>query len=47
MCIVLEHLKDVTGIYRLGFERESFLGLVLPILFVIIVGGGIGFFVSR
>ena len=38
----MERLKEVTGIYRLGFERESFLGLILPILFVIIVGGILG-----
>ena len=39
---MLERLKEVTGIYRLGFERESFFGLILPILFVIIVGGILG-----
>lgn len=43
---MLERLKEVTGIYRLGFERESFLGLMLPILFVIIVGGVIGAIVA-
>jgi hypothetical protein len=39
MWLLFDQLKELTGIYRLGFERESFMGLVLPIIFVIVVGG--------
>ncbi len=35
----MEKLQEETGIYKLGFAKESFLGLVLPIAFVVIVGG--------
>jgi hypothetical protein len=34
-----ERFQERTGIYRLGFARESFLGLIIPILFVLLVGG--------
>jgi hypothetical protein len=45
---MLEHLAERTGIYKLGFNKYSFLGIVLPLLFVIIVGGGLSaFFVLR
>jgi hypothetical protein len=36
---VLNWLREVTGIYSLGFRKESFAGLMLPILFILIVGG--------
>jgi hypothetical protein len=35
----VDRIKDVSGIYGLGFERESFLGFALPWIFVAIVGG--------
>ena len=38
---VLDRIREMTGIYGLGFRRESILGLVLPIAFVILVGGAI------
>ena len=34
---VLDRIREMTGIYGLGFRRESILGLVLPIGFVILV----------
>ncbi|MGI9252931.1 MAG: hypothetical protein ACR2J8_04240 [Thermomicrobiales bacterium] len=34
-----EFIEEKTGIYALGFEKESFLGLIIPILFVIVIGG--------
>lgn len=40
-------LQDKTGIYRLGFNRYSFLGILLPLLFVIVVGGALAFMVMR
>jgi hypothetical protein len=36
---VLEFIQEKTGIYSLGFEKESFLGLMIPILFVLVIGG--------
>ena len=38
---VLDRIREMTGIYGLGFRRESILGLVVPIAFVILVGGAI------
>jgi hypothetical protein len=38
---VLDRIRELTGIYGLGFRRESILGLVVPIGFVIVVGGAI------
>ncbi len=38
---MLDSIKDKTGIYRLGFNKYSFLGIVLPLLFVLVVGGGL------
>lgn len=40
-------LQDRTGIYRLGFNLYSFLGIALPLLFVIVVGGALAFLVLR
>jgi len=34
---VLDRIREMTGIYGLGFRRESILGLVVPIGFVILV----------
>ncbi|MFM9107951.1 MAG: hypothetical protein ACKOWF_14780 [Chloroflexota bacterium] len=36
---MLEFLQEKTGIYSLGFAKESFLGLVIPIAFVLRIGG--------
>ena len=38
---MLDRIKDMTGLYKLGFNRYSFLGIMLPLLFVIVVGGGL------
>jgi len=38
---LLERIKEISGIYHLGFAMESFLGMALPIAFVVIVGGGL------
>ncbi len=38
---LLNLVKTRTGIYGLGFNRDSVVGLLLPILFVLIVGGGL------
>jgi hypothetical protein len=35
----VDRFKEASGIYGLGFERESFLGFMLPFAFVVIVGG--------
>lgn len=36
---MLERIQELTGIYGLGFSKDSFLGLVIPIAFVLLVGG--------
>ena len=36
---VLEHFRERTGIYGLGFRKESVAGLLLPILFIFFIGG--------
>lgn len=38
---MLDTIKDKTGIYKLGFNKYSFLGILLPLLFVLVVGGGL------
>jgi hypothetical protein len=38
---MLDTIKDKTGIYKLGFNKYSFLGIVLPLLFVLVVGGAL------
>jgi hypothetical protein len=35
----VDRLKDVSGIYGLGFEKESFMGFALPFVLVAVVGG--------
>jgi hypothetical protein len=36
---VMERIRELTGIYGLGFRKESVAGLILPIAFVVIIGG--------
>jgi hypothetical protein len=42
---MIDRIKEVTGIYSLGFDKASFVGIVLPLLFVIVVGGGLSAFI--
>lgn len=44
---IKDMIQEKTGVYRLGFEPASFLGILLPLLFVVIVGGGLAFAVLR
>lgn len=44
---IKDMIEEKTGIYKLGFESASFMGILLPLLFVIIVGGGLAFMVLR
>ena len=43
---LINRIKEVSGVYGLGFERESFLGLAIPVGFVV-VAGAIGWFFIR
>ena len=43
----LAHLQARTGIYSLGFNQWSFLGVALPLAFVVVVGGVLAFMVTR
>jgi hypothetical protein len=36
---LIAHLQERTGIYSLGFDPASFMGIALPIGFVVVVGG--------
>jgi hypothetical protein len=42
---MLNKLKELTGIYSLGFERESMMGFALTAGFIIVIGGGIALFI--
>ena len=44
---LLDQIRDKTGIYSLGFNRWSFLGIALPVGFVLVVGGIVSFMVMR
>ena len=35
----MDRIREWTGVYGLGFRKESVLGLILPIAFIVIVGG--------
>ena len=35
----VDRMKDVSGIYGLGFEKESFMGFALPFVIVGAIGG--------
>ena len=34
----MDRIRELTGIYGLGFRKESVAGLIVPIAFVLIVG---------
>ena len=38
----IDEVRDRTGLYKLGFEKESFIGITLPFAIVIGVGGVLG-----
>ena len=38
---VMNRIREMTGIYGLGFRKESILGIALPLVFVFLVGGAI------
>ena len=44
---LIDKARELSGIYRIGFEPESFLGLALPIGIVIVVGGILGLIISK
>jgi hypothetical protein len=43
---MINRIKELTGVYSLGFERESFLGVSIP-LGIVVVFGAIGWVVVR
>ena len=44
---LIERIKELTGIYSLGFNQWSFLGVALPLGFVVVVGGALAFLLTR
>jgi hypothetical protein len=43
----VDEVRDRTGLYRLGFELESFLGFGVPFAIVIGVGGVLGLIIWK
>jgi hypothetical protein len=43
---IMDRLRELSGVYHLGFEPDSFLGLIIPIGIVIVVGGILGYIIS-
>jgi hypothetical protein len=43
---MINRVKELSGIYGLGFERESMLGIAIPLGFVVVVGA-VGWFLIR
>ncbi|HVL24063.1 MAG TPA: hypothetical protein VM450_08260 [Thermomicrobiales bacterium] len=43
----IHRLQERTGIYSLGFNQWSFLGVALPIGFVVVVGGALALMLTR
>lgn len=43
---MIDRIKELSGIYGLGFERESFLGIAIPVGIVIVIGA-LGWFLIR
>lgn len=44
---IMDRLRELSGLYHIGFDPDSFLGLVIPIGFVIVVGGILGLIIAR
>ena len=42
-----DNIANDSGIYKLGFNLWSFLGVTFPIVFVLVVGGFLGYLVTR
>ena len=42
---LIDEIQRLTGIYSLGFDMASFMGVALPIGFVVLVGGGLSAFI--
>lgn len=47
MSSMKNNIENESGIYKLGFKLWSFLGVSFPIAFVVIIGGVLGYIVSR
>ena len=42
---MIDRIKELTGVYGLGFERNSFLGVAIPLGIVVVVGASGWFFI--
>lgn len=47
MSSIKNNIENESGIYKLGFKLWSFLGVSFPIIFVMVVGGILGYLVTR
>jgi hypothetical protein len=44
---LIARIQEMTGIYSLGFNLWSFLGVALPLAFVVVVGGALAFILTQ
>ncbi len=44
---VIDQAREMSGLYKLGFEWESFIGLSLPFILVGGIGGVLGFLIWK
>lgn len=43
----MNKLENQSGIYKLGFNLWSFLGVAFPVVFTLVVGGILAFLLTR
>lgn len=43
----IDEVRARTGLYKLGFEKESFIGISLPFVIVIGIGGLLGVLIRQ
>jgi pilus assembly protein TadC len=44
---LLDRYRELSGIYGFGFDKASFLGVTLPLIIVVVIGGAGAWLVSH
>ena len=39
---IIDRWRELSGLYKLGIDPDSVLGLAFPFLIVLVIGGGLG-----
>jgi hypothetical protein len=39
---IIDRWREMSGLYKLGFDPESVKGLGFPVILVLVIGGGLG-----